>query len=52
MDRLRFKDGKLVEREEIMVGKGRVRDVLCGPDGVIYVLLNDPGRIVKISPAE
>lgn len=52
VDRLRFKDGKLVEREEIMVGKGRVRDVLCGPDGVIYVLLNDPGRIVKISPAE
>jgi glucose/arabinose dehydrogenase len=52
VDRLRVKDGKLVEREEILFGKGRVRDVICGPDGNIWVTLESPGRIVKISPAD
>ncbi|MFZ4575716.1 MAG: PQQ-dependent sugar dehydrogenase [Phycisphaerales bacterium] len=52
VDRLRLKDGKLVERKEIMFGKGRVRDVLCGPDGNIWVTLESPGRLVKISPAD
>lgn len=50
--RVRVKDGKFVEKEEILFGMGRVRDVVSGPDGAIYVVLNDPGRIVRISVVE
>lgn len=58
VDRLRVrKDSKspqgfvLEEREEIMHGMGRVRDVMCGPDGALYVVLNGPDKVVKIVPA-
>jgi len=52
VDRLRMKDGRLVEREEIVHGLGRVRDVACGPDGTIYVVLNGPDKIVRLVPAD
>lgn len=51
VDRLRIKDGKLVEREEIIHNMGRVRDVMCGPDGFVYVVLNGPDRVIRIVPA-
>ena len=28
----------------------RVRDVVCGPDGAIYVVLNGPGTILRLTP--
>ncbi|MEI7657522.1 MAG: PQQ-dependent sugar dehydrogenase [Phycisphaerae bacterium] len=49
--RVRLRDGVVIEREEILHGLGRVRDVVCGPDGLIYVVLNDPDRIVRLVPA-
>lgn len=52
VDRIKVKDGAMVERESILLGKGRVRDVQQGIDGCLYVLLESPGRIVKISPAQ
>jgi glucose/arabinose dehydrogenase len=52
VERLRVKDGKLVEREEVLFEQGRVRDVVCGPDGSIYVALNGPDKIVKLTPAK
>lgn len=52
VDRLRVRDGVLVEREEILHRIGRVRDVRTGPDGRIYVVLNDPDRVVAITPAD
>lgn len=51
VDRLRVVAGKLVEREEILHGLGRVRDVVCGPDGHIYVVLNSPDKVVRLVPA-
>lgn len=51
VDRIRVKDGKFVEREELIHGMGRVRDVVIGPDGYIYVALNQPDKIVRIVPA-
>ncbi len=42
---------KVVEREEILRGLGRVRDVRTGPDGAIYVALNGPDKVVRIVPA-
>ncbi len=51
VDRVRVKDGKLVETEELLQGMGRVRDVVTAPDGTIYVVLNDPDHIIRIVPA-
>ncbi len=48
VDRLRVKDGKVVEREEIVHNLGRVRDVVCGPDGSVYVVLNEPDKVVRL----
>ena len=30
---------------------GRLRDVVIGPDGVIYMAFNQPDRIARIVPA-
>ena len=44
-------DGLNMVKDEIIFEPGsRVRDVEIGPNGMIYVALEDPGRIVKISP--
>jgi glucose/arabinose dehydrogenase len=39
----------LVEREELIHGMGRVRDVVCGPDGSVYVVLNGPDQVVCLT---
>ena len=50
VDRIRVKDGKMVEREELVFGMGRVRDVALGPDGFIYVVFNQPDKIARLVP--
>ena len=41
--------GDSVTHQEILFkGIGRVRDVVNGPDGYLYVVLNQPGRIFRI----
>lgn len=50
--RLRVNGGKLVEEEEVLFGRGRVRDVRTGPEGAIYVVLNEPDTIVRLSAAQ
>ena len=42
----------VTHQETIFKGFGRVRHVITGPDGLLYVALNDPGRIVRLVPAE
>jgi aldose sugar dehydrogenase len=40
-----------VESEEvIMKNHGRVRDLKTGPDGTIYVLLNNPDAVIRLTP--
>jgi aldose sugar dehydrogenase len=51
VDRIRIREGQIVEREEILFGLGRVRDVKTAPDGTIYVVLNGPDKIVRLVPA-
>lgn len=54
VDRIRVDPGgRVLEREELVYNQGRVRDVVCGPlpDGFIYVVLNDPDKIVRLTPA-
>lgn len=50
--RLRLRDGRVVEQEIILKNIGRVRDVADGPDGCLYVVLNEPHRIVRLVPAK
>ena len=49
--RLRIVDKKVVSQEIILKNIGRVRDVATGPDGLIYVILNGPDRLVRMVPA-
>ncbi len=55
VDRIRVKANDkggfdIVEREELVHGMGRVRDVECGPDGMVYVVLNQPDKVVRLTP--
>ena len=44
-------EGERVMHQEIIVkGRGRVRDVSTGPDGAIYVVLNKPGTVLRLTP--
>ena len=47
--RVEVKDGKAVDQEIVFKGLGRLRDVVNGPDGLLYVLL--PDRIARLVPA-
>lgn len=43
---------RMAEREEILHGMGRVRDVAVGPDGSVYVVLNGPDSVIRLVRAE
>ncbi|WP_414660957.1 PQQ-dependent sugar dehydrogenase [Horticoccus sp. 23ND18S-11] len=44
-------DGDTVTSQEVLFAEmGRVRDVVTGPDGLIYLALNNPGRIARLVP--
>jgi glucose/arabinose dehydrogenase len=51
--RLRLRDGRVVLEERYVIDPGeRVRDVVQGPDGMIYLLTDRPnGRLVRLEPA-
>ena len=49
--RLKIEDGKILSDEVILKNLGRVRDVASGPDGFLYVILNDPGQIIRLVPS-
>jgi glucose/arabinose dehydrogenase len=48
--RLVIDKNKVVEDEILMKGVGRVRDLKIGPDGAMYVLLNAPDMVLRITP--
>lgn len=52
VERLRIEGEKVIEREELIHGMGRVRDVVTGPDGSVYVVLNQPDHVIRLVPAE
>jgi aldose sugar dehydrogenase len=49
LERLELKNNKVVKREKLLDGMGRIRNVVQGPDGFIYVAVEGKG-IVKIIP--
>lgn len=52
VDRFEVDGEKVLSRETILQGRGRVRDVREGPDGLIYIVIDDPGRILRLVPAD
>ncbi len=50
--RLVIANNEKIEEEIIFESGSRIRDVEIGPDGLIYLALENPGRIVKLSPVE
>lgn len=48
--RLVIVNNKVIKQEIIMKGYGRVRDIKTSPDGFIYILLNKPDMILRLSP--
>jgi glucose/arabinose dehydrogenase len=47
---LNIEDERVMHQEIILKGAGRVRDVSTGPDGAIYVVLNRPNYVLRLSP--
>lgn len=41
---------RVLHQEILLKNAGRVRDVECGPDGAIYVVLNGPDLILRLTP--
>lgn len=46
---LTLTDDRVIHTETILKNAGRVRDVAVGPDGSIYVVLNNPDIVVRLS---
>ena len=49
LERLEIKNKTIIKREKIADGIGRIRDVIIGPDGYIYISVSYEG-IYKIVP--
>jgi glucose/arabinose dehydrogenase len=47
---LDIENDRVMHEEVILKNAGRVRDVVCGPDGAIYVVLNNPGTLLRLVP--
>ena len=52
LHRLRLAGTEVVHDEIAYQGESRMRDVQTGPDGAIYLAVEDPGRILRLVPME
>jgi glucose/arabinose dehydrogenase len=51
ISRLTLKDGRVVSEEPLLLDQhSRVRDVRVAPDGAVYVLTDDDGRLLVLRP--
>lgn len=49
---LDIEDNRVIHQEILLKDAGRVRDVCTGQDGAIYVVLNNPGEILRLTPTD
>ncbi len=47
---LQIEDNRVMHEEVVLKDAGRVREAVPGPDGFIYVVLNEPHMVVRIVP--
>ena len=50
LNRCVVKDGKIVSQENVLKNIGRLRNVSMGPDGYVYVSVEDPGYVFRLVP--
>jgi glucose/arabinose dehydrogenase len=50
LHRLKMDGNTVVGQEELLQDIGRVRDVLMGNDGFIYIAVQNPGRVIRLLP--
>lgn len=48
--RLEVENDKITHQEVLWDQKGRMRDIRTFDDGYIYILFNDPGKIIRLKP--
>jgi glucose/arabinose dehydrogenase len=48
--RLRVGKTRVISEEVFFKNYGRVRDIKTGPDGALYVVLNNPHAVVRLTP--
>ena len=48
--RITIEEERVIHQEIILKGNGRVRDLKFGLDGALYILTNDPDRVIRIKP--
>ncbi len=52
LERVVMNGYKVTHREKLLEDIGRVRNVVMGPDGYIYVAIENPGKILRIMPLD
>lgn len=52
LERVVMRNNSVIHREQILEGIGRVRNVVMGPDGLIYIAAETPGAIMRLMPVE
>lgn len=52
LERLVINNHSVIHREKLLEGIGRVRNVVIDPKGIIYVSVENPGRIIRLIPIE
>ena len=50
--RLQIEGDRVIHQEIIYRPEARIRDVETGPNGLIYLALEGPGRVVRLVPAD
>lgn len=50
LERVVLKDHSVIHREKLLEGIGRVRNVVMGRDGFVYVAIENPGKILRLVP--
>lgn len=49
--RLQLDGEKVVGEERLLTDQGRIRDIVQAPDGALYVLVDDAGKVLRVTPA-
>jgi len=52
LERVVMKDNAVIHREQLLTGIGRVRNVVMGHDGYIYLAIETPGKILRLMPVK
>lgn len=50
LERVVINGHAVMHREKLLEGIGRVRNVVMSPDGLVYVAIETPGKIVRLIP--